>query len=118
MNPYITIITAAHNDSSTINDRFKSINSQTMSVEYIIIDEVTLDNSLELVRNISPRAHNLSEPNNGTYDAIKVIGALPHWRDTVSQARLRFGQLLVEERGLNSALEKLEEMLVLSRIYA
>ena len=48
---------------------------------------------------------------------LKELGGHFHMGESaVSQARRRFGQLLVDDRELNSALEKLEEMLVLSRV--
>ena len=75
MNSSITIITAVYNGSSTIADCLKSINAQTLPIEHIIIDGASTDNSLELVRKISPHARILSEPDNGIYDAMnKGIG--------------------------------------------
>jgi glycosyltransferase len=70
LNPSITIITAVYNGSSTIADCLKSVNSQTVSVDHIIIDGASTDNSLELVRQISPHTRILSEPDHGIYDAM------------------------------------------------
>jgi glycosyltransferase involved in cell wall biosynthesis len=70
LNPSITIITAVYNGSSTIADCLTSVNSQTMPVEHSIIDGASTDNSLELVRRISPHARILSEPDEGIYDAM------------------------------------------------
>ncbi|MHB8056658.1 MAG: glycosyltransferase family 2 protein [Desulfuromonadaceae bacterium] len=70
MKPSITIITAVFNGSSTISDCLKSINSQTVPVEHIIIDGASTDNTLEIIREISPYAHIVSEPDNGIYDAM------------------------------------------------
>ncbi|MDD2367409.1 MAG: glycosyltransferase family 2 protein [Desulfuromonadaceae bacterium] len=70
MNPSITIITAVFNGSSTISDCLKSINSQTVSVEHIIIDGVSTDNTLEIIKETSPHTHIVSEPDNGIYDAM------------------------------------------------
>lgn len=70
MNTSITIITAVYNGASTIGDCLKSINSQTVAVEHIIIDGVSTDNTLDIVREISPHASILSEPDKGIYDAM------------------------------------------------
>lgn len=73
--PSISIITAVYNASTTIVDCLSSINSQTMPVQHIIIDGASTDNSLDLVRKISPHARILSEPDHGIYDAMnKGIG--------------------------------------------
>jgi glycosyltransferase involved in cell wall biosynthesis len=70
MNPSITIVTAVYNASATIRDCLKSVCSQTFPCEHIIIDGASTDNTLEVVREISPYARILSEPDNGIYDAM------------------------------------------------
>jgi glycosyltransferase len=73
--PQISIITATFNAASTIADCLTSVNSQTILVEHIIIDGSSTDNTLDIVRNISPYTRILSEPDNGIYDAMnKGIG--------------------------------------------
>lgn len=75
INSFISIITATYNADATITDCLKSIKFQTVPVEHIIIDGASTDNTLELVREISPHARILSEPDNGIYDAMnKGIG--------------------------------------------
>jgi glycosyltransferase involved in cell wall biosynthesis len=70
LNPSITIITSVYNGSSTIGDCLNSVNSQTMPAEHIIIDGASTDNTLEIVRRISPHTRIVSEPDNGIYDAM------------------------------------------------
>lgn len=70
MNPSITIITAVYNGASTICDCLQSVSSQTVPVEHIIIDGASTDNTLEIVREISPHARIISEPDSGIYDAM------------------------------------------------
>ena len=46
-----TIITATYNSSSTLKDTLVSVNSQTYpDIEHIIVDGVSKDNSLEIVK--------------------------------------------------------------------
>ncbi len=66
----IFIITATYNASATIADSLVSVNAQTVPAEHIIIDGVSTDNSLDIIREISPHARILSEPDNGIYDAM------------------------------------------------
>lgn len=103
MNPFITIITAVYNGSSTIGDCLKSVNSQTLPAEHIIIDGASTDNTRDIVREINPHALIFSEPDNGIYDAMNkgirlasgdIIGILnaddfyvdPHVFETVKNA--------------------------------
>jgi glycosyltransferase involved in cell wall biosynthesis len=66
----ISIITATYNSSNTIDDCLKSINSQTIPVEHIIIDGASSDETLAIVREKSPGAQIFSEPDDGIYDAM------------------------------------------------
>ncbi len=70
MNPSVSIITAVYNGSSTINDCLKSINIQTVPAEHIIIDGASTDNTLDIIREVSPHSRILSEPDHGIYDAM------------------------------------------------
>ena len=70
MNPSVSIITVVYNGSSTITDCLKSINTQTVPAEHIIVDGASTDNTLDIVRHISPHARVLSEPDHGIYDAM------------------------------------------------
>ena len=66
----ISIITATYDSASTIVDCVESILSQTHPAEHIIIDGGSRDNTLEIIRQISPSARILSEPDDGIYDAM------------------------------------------------
>ena len=66
----ISIITATFNSAATIADCLRSVASQTQPVEHIIIDGASQDNTLEIIRGVSPAARILSEPDRGIYDAM------------------------------------------------
>jgi glycosyltransferase len=66
----ITIITATYNCASTIFDCLASVNTQAMPLEHVIIDGLSTDNTLALVKESSPKARTFSEPDNGIYDAM------------------------------------------------
>ncbi|MBN2108329.1 MAG: glycosyltransferase [Deltaproteobacteria bacterium] len=66
----ISIITATFNSSATISDCLRSVDEQTSPSEHIIIDGASTDNTLEIVRRLSPTARILSEPDHGIYEAM------------------------------------------------
>ena len=70
MKPSITIITAVYNGSATISGCLRSVNAQIVAAEHIIIDGGSTDNTLNIVREISPHARITSEPDQGIYDAL------------------------------------------------
>lgn len=70
MKPTINIITAVFNGSLTIADCLRSINAQTVPVENILIDGVSCDNTLDIVRKIRLETRIISEPDQGIYDAM------------------------------------------------
>ena len=71
MTPRITIITVCYNAGKTISRTLRSIQAQTYSsIEYLIIDGASKDNTLELVQKLAPRAKVFSEPDKGIYDAM------------------------------------------------
>jgi len=67
---HVSIITATFNSSKTIRDCLNSVVGQTFPSEHIIIDGASTDNTLEIVRSISPSARIFSEPDHGIYDAM------------------------------------------------
>jgi glycosyltransferase involved in cell wall biosynthesis len=66
----VSIITAVRNGAATIIDTMSSLVSQTHPAEHIIIDGGSTDNTLDIVRKISPSARIISEPDTGIYDAM------------------------------------------------
>jgi glycosyltransferase len=66
----ITIITAVYNSATAIRDCLKSIGSQTVNCEHLIIDGASSDATLETIHLIAPSARIVSEPDNGIYDAM------------------------------------------------
>lgn len=69
--PIISIITVCRNAGATIAQTIGSVELQELkSIEYIIIDGVSTDETLKKIEgsNISP--HVISEPDNGIYDAM------------------------------------------------
>ncbi len=71
----ISIVTATYNSAFTIEDTLKSVLSQTFKdYEYIIIDGISKDNTLEIVRTYEPmfegRMKIFSERDKGIYDAM------------------------------------------------
>ncbi len=77
MNPKVTIITVCCNSAKTIEDTIQSVINQTYdNIEYIIIDGVSSDNTLEIVSKYQDKITKVvSEKDAGLYDAInKGIG--------------------------------------------
>lgn len=66
----ITIITPSRNAGSVIADCVKSISSQTYPVEHVVIDGASSDQTVDIVRSLSPAARVISEPDSGIYDAM------------------------------------------------
>jgi len=67
----VSIITTVLNGSDTIRDCIKSIQSQTIPVEHIIIDGGSSDSTLGIIEEYkSGIARVISEPDNGIYDAM------------------------------------------------
>jgi len=67
----ISIITATYNSAITIRDTLKSVASQEYSnVQHIIIDGLSKDNTLSIVRDFPHVNSVISEKDNGIYDAM------------------------------------------------
>ncbi|NUN09119.1 MAG: glycosyltransferase [Ignavibacteriaceae bacterium] len=74
-NPLFTIITVCYNSGETIERAIKSVLEQAYTdYEYIIIDGMSTDNTLEIVRSYPTKFQGkmkyISEADNGIYDAI------------------------------------------------
>lgn len=71
----ISIVTATYNSENTVEDTIKSVLSQNYKdYEYIIIDGVSKDNTLDIVRKYEPQFEGkmkvFSEKDQGIYDAM------------------------------------------------
>lgn len=68
----VSIITATYNSAKTIVDTILSVNSQDYeSIEHIIIDGKSKDNTIELIKNTPNRVVKIiSESDKGIYDAM------------------------------------------------
>jgi glycosyltransferase involved in cell wall biosynthesis len=71
-NPKISIITVCKNSAGTIYKCIESVVNQTYpNIEYIIIDGVSSDDTLNVIQNFSDKVTKLiSEPDNGIFDAM------------------------------------------------
>ena len=67
----ISIITATYNSAITIRDTLKSVSNQDYNdVQHIIIDGLSKDNTLSIVRDFPHVNSVISEKDNGIYDAM------------------------------------------------
>ena len=75
--PKISVITVCYNSAGTIAETIESVLSQDYpNLEYIIVDGVSTDGTLEIVRSFGSKITKIvSEPDKGLYDAMnKGIG--------------------------------------------
>ncbi len=72
VNPKISVITVCKNSADTIYKCIDSIVNQTYkNIEYIIVDGVSTDNTLEEIQNFGQKITKvISEPDNGIFDAM------------------------------------------------
>lgn len=69
--PLVSIICATFNGGSTIEQSIKSVINQTYSnIEYVMIDGVSTDNTLDIIRKYKHKITYSSEPDKGIYDAM------------------------------------------------
>ena len=67
-----SIITPNHNGAEYIEGCIKSVLSQNVDFEHIIIDDISTDSSLEILKKYPP-LNIISESDNGMYEAINKI---------------------------------------------
>jgi glycosyltransferase involved in cell wall biosynthesis len=70
MVPSISIITPAYNAAATIADCIRSVASQTQSTEHIVVDGLSTDDTVAIVRRFPHVARLVSERDGGIYDAM------------------------------------------------
>ncbi len=69
--PLVTIITVVFNGEKTIEQTIKSVLNQSYeNIEYVIIDGLSTDNTLEVVAPYKDRIKVISEADEGLYDAM------------------------------------------------
>ncbi len=69
--PLISIITITYNAESEIGPTLESLNRQTFrNFEHLVIDGASSDNTLAIVKEMSPDSIVISEPDKGLYDAM------------------------------------------------
>lgn len=69
--PLISIITITYNAESEIRPTLESLNRQTFrNFEHLVIDGASIDNTLSIVKEMSPDSIVISEPDKGLYDAM------------------------------------------------
>jgi len=67
----VSIITATYNSSKTIIDTVNSIKNQSYNnIEHIIIDGVSKDNTIDLIKNSNPNCIIYQGKDDGIYDAM------------------------------------------------
>jgi glycosyltransferase involved in cell wall biosynthesis len=71
MRPSISIVTAVRNNASTIAHCLRSVASQTLDAEHVVIDGASSDGTLQVLDlYASPSIRVVSEPDRGIYDAM------------------------------------------------
>ncbi len=92
----ISIITATYNVEQSVQTCLDSLQKQTVPFEHIVIDGVSTDSTLEIVKSQSLDSRVISEKDNGLYDALnkgigmaagEVVGIL-HADDFYASARV------------------------------
>ena len=108
MKPKVSILTVCYNSAATIEDTIKSVLSQQYeNIEYIIVDGLSTDNTLEIVNKYKDQITTIiSEPDKGLYDAInKGIGIATG--DIV--ANLNSDDFYIDETVIGDVVAKMEE---------
>ena len=79
MNPLVSIITPSYNQGKFIRETIESVLSQDYeNIEYIIVDGMSTDNSLDIIQEYGERIAYISEKDNGQSDAINKGFKMAH----------------------------------------
>lgn len=108
MQPKVSIITVCFNSDKTIEDTIQSVINQTYcNIEYIIIDGLSTDNTLEIVNKHKDKiAKIVSEKDAGLYDAInKGIGLATG--DII--ANINSDDFYIDDNVITDVVTKMEE---------
>ena len=69
--PLVTVVTPSFNQGGFIRDTIESVLSQNYaSIEYLIMDGASTDNTLDVLKTYADRLFWLSEPDQGQADAV------------------------------------------------
>lgn len=100
-NPKITVVTVCYNAAETIEDTILSVINQTYdNIEYIIIDGVSTDSTVDIIKKYTNRITKwVSEPDNGIYDAMNkgIKMATGKWINFMNAGDLFFNDYVVSE---------------------
>ena len=79
MIPLVSIITPSYNQGKFIRETIESVLSQDYdNIEYIIVDGVSTDNSLDIIQEYEGKLTYISEKDNGQSDAINKGFKMAH----------------------------------------
>lgn len=108
MQPKVSIITVCFNSAITIEDTIKSVINQTYSnIEYIIIDGLSSDNTLEIINKYPDQITKVvSEKDKGLYDAINK-GINLATGDII--ANLNSDDFYIDNNVISDVVEKFEQ---------
>lgn len=112
----VSVITACYNSGKTIESAIQSVLSQQdIELEYIIIDGMSKDNTIEIVQSYGDKiAVLVSEPDKGIYDALNK-GIRMATGDIIGF--LHSDDFYFDERTLKKAVDKFTEEPDLQGIY-
>lgn len=66
----ISIITATYNSARTVADCVISVRDQSVNAQHLIVDGLSSDNTLDVVKDLDPTATIVCESDDGIYDAM------------------------------------------------
>lgn len=66
----ISIITGTYNSAKTVADCVGSVRDQRVDVQHLIVDGLSSDNTIDVIKGLSAEADIVSEADDGIYDAM------------------------------------------------